>query len=293
MREETRQDIMSAGEIGTKYDEAAKAIWRNREILAPLLKYSIEELKEESIESIMKLIDADSIDEDAPVSDLPPTVTALESEQSSLTEKRITFDLKFKVKNPRLSDGNILVMLHIDLEFQNKYRPTLPDGRSYPMIKRAIYYAAREISSQLGRITNLTNYADMEKVVSIWIVNEEVPKEIENTATRYYIEKEDYIGTTNEPKEDYDLIEIVIIRRGGSNDITEPLFEYLKSVYDADIEGIDKYTPASENLELKEEVMRMPGMGQVIFDRGLSQGVQQGISQGISQGTEREHKVIL
>ena len=77
MREETRQDIISAEEIGTKYDKAAKQIWRNREILAPLLKFSIEELKDESVESIMKLIDTESIVDDMPVSDLPPTVIAL------------------------------------------------------------------------------------------------------------------------------------------------------------------------------------------------------------------------
>ncbi len=34
MREETRQDLLSADEIGTKYDESAKMIWKNREILA-------------------------------------------------------------------------------------------------------------------------------------------------------------------------------------------------------------------------------------------------------------------
>ena len=142
------------------------------------LKFSVVELKDESVESIMRLIDADSISEEIPVSDLPPTVTALESEHSSLTEKVITFDLRFKVKNPALSSGSILVMLHMDLEFQNKYRPTLPDGRSYPLIKRAIYYAAREISSQLGRITQQTNYDDIEKVVSIWVVNEDIPEKM-------------------------------------------------------------------------------------------------------------------
>ena len=81
-----------------------------------------------------------------------------------------------KVKNPKLSSADLLVMLHIDLEFQNKYRPQLHDGRGYPLVKLGIYYAAREISAQLGRITGKTNYADIEKVVSIWIVNEGVPK---------------------------------------------------------------------------------------------------------------------
>lgn len=284
MREETRQDVLSAGEIGTKYDEAAKAIWRNREILAPLLKFSIEELKDESIESIMKLIDPDSISDDTPVSDLPPTVKELKNEQSSVTDKVVTFDLRFNVKNPVLSEGSILVLLHVDVEFQNKYRPTLADGRSYPIVKRAIYYTAREISAQLGRITNKTNYDDIEKVVSIWIVNEDIPKDIQNTATRYYLQKEDYIGTTNEPEADYDLIEIVMIRRGENPDITVPLFGYLKSLYDADIDEIDKYTPASANPELKEEVLKMPGMSQVIFDNGLSQGVTQGVTQGLDLG---------
>ena len=125
MREETRQDIISAEEMGTKYDEAAKEIWKNREILAPLLKYSVEELKDESVESIMKLIDTDSISEDIPVSDLPPTIISLGTEQNSTTEKIITYDLKFKVKNPKLSKGELLVMLYVDLEFQNKYRPVL------------------------------------------------------------------------------------------------------------------------------------------------------------------------
>jgi len=86
MRDETIQDVLSAGEIGTKYDEVAKAVWKNREILAPLLKYSLEELEDESVESIMKLIDADSISEDTPVSDLPPAIIELGTEQNSMTE---------------------------------------------------------------------------------------------------------------------------------------------------------------------------------------------------------------
>ena len=75
-----------------------------------------------------------------------------------------------------------------------------------------------------------------------------------------------------------------MIRRGEYPDITEPLFEYLKSVYDADIATIDKYTPVSANPELREEVSTMPGMSQVIFNQGFSQGMSEGMTQGISQG---------
>ena len=145
MREESKLDIMTAEE----HDHASKIIWRNREILAPLLKYSITELADESIEDIMRLIDANSISEDIPVSDLPATITELGEEHSSTIEMPVTFDLKFNVKNPKLSDKNIFVVLHIDLEFQNKYRPTAKDGKTYTLIKRGIYYAARDLSSRL------------------------------------------------------------------------------------------------------------------------------------------------
>ena len=120
MREETRQDVLSAGELGTKYDEAAKTIWRNREILAPLLKYSLKEMEGLKAEEIIPLIDPDSISGDMPVSDLPPAVAGRATEHTSVTEKPVAFDLRFNVKNPRLSSGSLLVMIHVDLEFQNK-----------------------------------------------------------------------------------------------------------------------------------------------------------------------------
>ncbi|MBR1629481.1 MAG: hypothetical protein IJ679_09530 [Lachnospiraceae bacterium] len=170
--------------------------------------------------------------------------------------------------------------MHIDLEFQNRYRPVLRDGKSYPLVKRGIYYGARDISSQLGRITGRTNYNDIEKVVSIWIVSEQVPKEIQNTATRYYIEKDDFIGVMDEPRADYDLMEVVIIRRGEAGDLTEPLFDYINSVFAADLDAIDRYTPASRNEKLKEEVVQMPGMGASIYQNGYDNGFDNGYDNG-------------
>lgn len=90
------------------------------------------------------------------------------------------------------------------MEFQNDYHP------GYPVIKRGIYYGAREISEQLGILTKTTDYSDIEKVYSIWICSEEkMPKKLQNTMTQYYIKKEDVIGYTEEPKEDYDLMEVI------------------------------------------------------------------------------------
>lgn len=70
-----------------------------------------------------------------------------------------------------------------------------------------------------------------------------------------------------------------MIRRGDNKEIAEPIFKYLRSVYEADIEEIDNYTPVSANKELKEEVLKIPGMSQDIYDQGVSEGITQGITQ--------------
>ena len=88
-------------------------------------------------------------------------------------------------------------------EVQNDYKPTNP---KYPIVKRGIYYAAREISYQLGILSEISNYADIEKVYSIWICNENIPAKLQNTVTMYSIKKNDVIGKTDEPEEDYDLM---------------------------------------------------------------------------------------
>ena len=93
------------------------------------------------------------------------------------------------------------------------------------MIKRGIYYAAREISSQLNYVTEQTNYSDVSKVISIWIINDDsISLDLQNTATRYYFTKEDFIGVTDEPREDYDLLEVIMIRRGERKEITDTIF---------------------------------------------------------------------
>ena len=121
-------------------------------------------------------------------------------------------------------------------------------------------------------------------MVSIWIVNDEIPEDLQGTASRYYFTKEDFIGETDEPKSEYDLMEVVMIRRGDHQDLTKPVFAYLKSVYDANIEEIDKYTPASANAKLKKEVSEMPGMSQVIYEEGIKKGIKEGIKEGIETG---------
>ena len=93
---------------------------------------------------------------------------------------------EFKIKNPQLSTEKIRVNLHIDMEAQRSYRPSNP---SYPVLKRAVYYVARDLSAQLSNITQVTDYSKLEKCYSIWICTEDIPKKLQNTLTEYSLSK--------------------------------------------------------------------------------------------------------
>ena len=284
---------MAAEVLGEKYDQSAKRVWRNREILAPLLKACVEEFHNESIESIMKLIDADSISDDTPVSDLPPQVVEMATEMNSTTERPVTFDIKFVAKNPLLSTKDVLVRIHVILDFQNKFHPTDTDGKPYIIEDRGIYYVARGISSQLGPVTGKTNYKALEKVVSIWIVSENVPERLQETVSQYRFEKHDLIGSADIPKEHYDKMELVVVRRGKTGSFADPLFEYLDAVFRSDITTMNKFTPANDNPELVEEVKRMPGMGQMIYERGQLDGEQRGEQRGEQNAIVRSIRNLM
>lgn len=272
MRHETKESMAKALQNGQKYDESCKEVFKNREVIAPILKYVVAEFKNCTQEEIIQCIDADSIKEEIPVEDLPPEVKDQGTEMTAVFEKSIRYDIHFKVKNPILSDENILVMIHVDFEVQNNYRPADPE---YPIIKRAVYYVAREISSQLGKLTERTNYSDIEKCYSIWVCNENVPPELQNTVTRYSMTKEDLIGSAKESKQEYDLMEVVIIRRGKEAS-EDDIFQYLESVFKSDLEKMREYVDIPSGSQIEKEVVRMTGMGQSIYEKGIKQGREEG-----------------
>lgn len=147
------------------------------------------------------------------------------------------------------------------MEFQNDYHP------GYPVIKRGIYYGAREISEQLGILTKTTDYSDIEKVYSIWICSEEkMPKKLQNTMTRYYIKKEDVIGYTEEP-------------------LKEGVFDYLNSLTQADLERTKKYSDIEWSEALNEEAKRMPGFADTLIKKTEIESKAKGKVEGKAEKT--------
>lgn len=280
MQDETLMDAYAADGY-TQYDDACKMLWRHKEIIAPVLRYTVEEYEDCDISEIVRYINADSISEDTPLSDIEPLVRGEETEFPSVREKTIYFDKRFLAKNPKLSKNNFLVSLHIDLEFQKSYKPSNP---TYPITMRAWYYAARELSSQLGPATGKTNYAKLEKVYSIWICMEDVPRTYQNSMTRYCIAKKDIQGMSKEPSKNYDLMEVVIIRLGEDDVKDTGIFDYLQGVFSSDVSRIDKYIGEDVSEEVREEVKTMSGFGEIIAKRNAARGMAEGMAEGMVQG---------
>lgn len=190
------------------------------------------------------------------------------SELSSISDKLIRYDSKFKIRNPKLSTNELRINLHIDLEGQKSYRPSNP---SYPIIKRALYYAARNLSAQLGTVTGTTDYSKLEKCYSIWICNDDIPKRLQNTMTEYAIKKRDFFSETNEPESDYDLMTVIIIRRGKETD-GNSIFDYLNGVFNCDIKKIENYSHIEWTESFRKEVHTMTGFGDALIEKGIQKG---------------------
>lgn len=127
-------------------DQASKELYKNKEVLAVILKGVAREFEDCSYKEIMDFIEADSIISDENVSPgrTNTRITGDDKEYIALNEKLSMFDTKFRVVNPELSNEELIVNLHVDVEPQRNYRP------GYAVEKRGIYYLARELCSQLS-----------------------------------------------------------------------------------------------------------------------------------------------
>lgn len=147
-----------------QYDDYAKFILSQKEILSRILKFTIKEFEDMEAEDIMGLIEGEPLV--SKVSTEPGEtnqtfhgkITGNNTESTELEEGTIIFDVIFYV---RMKDGVSRII--INLEAQGIEKPP------YPLVNRTIFYIARLISSQKNRNFDHSNYGDMLRTYSIWI----------------------------------------------------------------------------------------------------------------------------
>ena len=204
---------IDAAGVQAQYDEKAKNILAHKQFLARILKETVTELADFSIDRIIMecltekpLISTVLIDRD----DIPSKIESHNTEDTTMTEGKNFFDLKFNIRVPGESGDIGLV---INLESQK-------EEEKYPLEKRGMYYIGRLISSQKGQVFEKDHYEKLRKVYSIWVCMN-VTREKRNTVTVYNLNEHDIIGSRKAKKEDYDLICMVMIGLGDPEE-TEP-----------------------------------------------------------------------
>lgn len=285
---DTIDDIYLAGK-NPEYDAAAKKLLSSKKILAWILKYCVEEFKDSSIADIRDRYII-GIPETASVPVLPDETNAAammgtdrisgeRTEDTTITEGKVTFDVRFRAITPH----NELVQLIINIEAQRSRRT------SYPLLKRAMYYVSRLISSQYGVDFDRAQYGKIKKVYSIWLCMD-APDE-KGGITRYRMQEEPEYGNVRTDKEDYDLQQVVMVYVAHARvDMENRLLNLLGELFISEDNAKTKKEALNDHYDIdlnddEEGLVRtMCNLSVGLYARGQERGEQSGFIKGEQSG---------
>ena len=280
--------MSEAEEQKRQYDAACKNVLSEKGIIANILQDCVGEFQTCSIDEIVnRCIEGQPetgtvlVEPNGGIS----RITSQQVEDKSEREGTVFYDIRFTAVAP--SDGKPIRLI-INIEAQNNFHP------GYPLLKRAIYYCSRMISSQYGTVFTKSHYEKIEKVYSIWICTMPT-KKWAYTITRYRMREENLVGQTQAPREDYDLLTPILVCLG-SKQYTElkGLLRMLNLVL------LDNVSPESKTKTLKEEfhVQVTPHLEKGVAEMcNLSEGIEKrgearGEARGQARGDERRMKIV-
>lgn len=281
--ETTLAEAIDTSEDKARYDKACKRLLSEKYILAWIMKSCLTEYQDCTVKEIAeKYIEGQPSVESIPVAPdkTNPVIRGLRTEDSSQTEGTITYDVRFYAYAPGTKE---LIRLIINVESQLKY------NAGYPLLKRAIFYGSRMISSQYGTEFTNAEYSKICKVYSIWICPSP-PEHHQNTITRYRIAEENIVGHVKEAVESYDLMTVIVLGLGNPVEAEDEdsagvlhLLSVLLSSETAEAEKKrilrDDYAiPITKTLE--RSLTEMCNLSQGVEEKGIAKGRAEGYVEG-------------
>ena len=284
MDNELKDDLIKS-DLEVRYDEHVKKLLANKKTLAWILKYRAVEYKDCTINEIVGFIEGTPEISSVGVDNgfTAQSIKGNPNEDIIINEGMITYDLRFEALAPGTDDEYI--QLIINIEAQNKFNP------GYPLLKRAVYYCSRMISAQKGLEFENSEYNKIKKVYSIWVCTNP-PKTHKNTITRYKISEENVIGNVKEDIQHYDLMNIVMLCLGSSDNIEDNALGMLNTLLSDTmssserIEILDKKFDFDMSPDDVKEVSEMCNVSRGVYDKGVDRGIVLGRKEGITLGRE-------
>lgn len=263
--------------IKIRYDTEVKKILSNKTILSWILKFTVKEFKDNTIEEIWECIEGEPQISETPLRPRhpPECISGISNEDKEITEGFISYDIIFHALTPIKERTKII----INVEAQNNYYP------GYDLVTRGIFYGARMISSQLDREFTTDNYDNIKKVYSIWICMD-TPNYAQHTITEYKITPEKIWGNFS-GKARYDLLSVVMICLGDSFDSNNQLISMLNTILSEKISATEKESILATEYGIRMKTDEDGGVNLMcnLSDRIEQIGIKKGIEQGIEQGT--------
>ena len=251
-------------ETKAAYDNVAKRVLSRKIILAHILKETVTEFADSSVEDIeKKYIEGDpqlsinrvALDDTLDIKGKP-------TESKSPTEGVVTFDIIFDAIVPK-TDEEIKIIVNIEAQKTTK---TI----NYQLMKRAVYYVSRLISAQKEKEFHGDNYNGLKKVYSIWVCMN-VQNYRADSIQEYKLTEKIIHGTFRDKLENYDLIKIIVLnlgKKGTSHKLLNLL--YLLFMESKKTEEKEKILREEYEIELtrdmREEIVEMGGLMEPLLE---------------------------
>ena len=267
-----------------KYDRCAKKFLSFKAIDAWILKTCVKEFSLFSVDYISEhcmsgeveisehAVHQDELNRGQKINS-DEQVTKMNSESSSINEGTVYYDVRFNAIAPENGESITLI---INLEIQTDDKP------GYELVTRGTYYCARMISEQHGTVFTGDHYEKIQKVYSIWICPS-TPDCRKNGMFRYHTIEDPVFGDAYVKKENYDLMEVVILNLGEpDNEADCGILNLLNTLFSPTVLPDEKKKVLSEKYniamtaELESEVQRMCNLGTAIENKARDEGIDIG-----------------
>ena len=280
------------------YDNIIKELFADKQVLANILKYTLDEFMDMSIPDIIAEMDNPVISKvevdpgctnTSNISNTSNTnntgkIEKTSEEDNVIGEGKIVYDIRFSVYH-----GDDKIKILMNLEAQNLSKP---GNLGYDLDNRIIYYLCRMISAQKEVEFKHSEYNKIKAVRSIWICldgndNEDSINRIELT-TKNIFGKEIKLNNLNK------MQAVIITLRARQNIETSKhrLIAMLEELISKDEPEVKKKILAEKyDLVMSDDsgngVKKMCNFSEALIEEGLERGLAQGREQGLAQGREQ------
>ena len=276
-------ESLQAVEGKERYDAQVKRVLGYKVVLAEILQGCLREYQGMTRDEVEACISGEPEIGVHPVhgdGESAARAKLLANEDSSPAEGIVSYDVRFEALTARGERTAVI----INVEAQRSTSP------GYPLTKRAMYYCSRLISAQRGEVFSGDDYGKLRKVVSIWICTEPPLREA-GSITSYRIVEERHVGKSTRDMIDYDLLEIVMVCLGETQNDTR-LLSFLGTLLDEKTSAAKKARALREQFDIADEgvlegASEMCNLSEGIEERGIEKGLARGRAEGRAEGEGR------